>query len=42
MLKPMLRFFAVMLVLTVMGANSAALAEEETPEPLSCSLAEKN
>lgn len=41
MLKPMLRFFMVMLVLTVMGANSAALAEEETPEPLTLRLQKK-
>ena len=41
MLKPMLRFFAVMLLLTVMGANSGALAEEETPEPLTVRLQKK-
>mgnify|MGYP001827763312 FL=1 len=37
----MLRFFVVMLLLTVMGANSGALTEEETPEPLAVRLQKK-
>ncbi|MGA9478487.1 MAG: L,D-transpeptidase family protein [Desulfobacterales bacterium] len=41
MLKPMLRFFTVMLVLTAMGANSAAPDEGETPEQLSVRMQKK-
>ena len=40
-MKPMLRIFTVMLLLTVMGAQSAPLAEEEAPEPLAVRLQKK-
>ena len=41
MLKPRLRFFAILLLLTVIVANTGALAEEETPEPLTVRLQKK-
>jgi murein L,D-transpeptidase YcbB/YkuD len=40
-LKPMPRFFVVMLLLTVMGANSGVPAEEESSEPLAVRLQKK-
>jgi murein L,D-transpeptidase YcbB/YkuD len=41
MLKSMLRIFVLLLMLTVTGGNSGALAEDETPQPLAVRLQKK-